>query len=91
MKTVWTPLGLKSLEKTTIYIEEQWNQNVADNLLDQLDERIEQLKRNPRIGSTFERTEYTLTRVSERVSLSPKLVFSPTCRFYGWLAGGFTC
>ncbi|RED92856.1 type II toxin-antitoxin system RelE/ParE family toxin [Marinoscillum furvescens] len=50
MKTIWTPLGLKSLEQTTNFIEEQWNEDVANVFLDRLDERIEQLKLNPRIG-----------------------------------------
>ena len=53
MRAVWTPLGLKSLDKTTNFIEEQWNEDIAENFLNRLDERIEQLKRNPRIGPTY--------------------------------------
>lgn len=69
MKTVWTPLGLKSLDKTTNFIEEQWNEDVADNFLDQLDESIEQLKKNPKIGPTFERTEYRQLLIHPLVTL----------------------
>ncbi len=54
MRTVWAPLGLKSLDKTTSFIEEQWNEDVVNNFLDRLDDRIEQLKSNPRIGPTYE-------------------------------------
>jgi plasmid stabilization system protein ParE len=69
MRTVWTPLGLKSLDKTTNFIEEQWNEDVADNFLDLLDERIEQLKNNPRIEPTFERTEYRQLLIHPLVTL----------------------
>ena len=51
MRAVWTPLGLKSLDKTTNFIEELWNEEVANNFLERLDHRIEQLKKNPRMGS----------------------------------------
>ena len=47
MRTVWTPLGLKSLDKTTNFIEEQWDMEVADTFLNRLDKRIIQLERNP--------------------------------------------
>ncbi|SMD37034.1 Plasmid stabilization system protein ParE [Reichenbachiella faecimaris] len=69
MKTVWTPLGLKSLDKTTNFIEEQWNEDVVDNFLDQLDERIEQLKRNPRIGPTYGQTEFRQLLIHPLVTL----------------------
>jgi len=69
MRTVWTPLGIKSLEKTTDFIEEQWNEDVAEKFLDRLDERIEQLKKNPRIGPTFEQTEYRELLIHPLVTL----------------------
>ncbi|MEP0365744.1 MAG: type II toxin-antitoxin system RelE/ParE family toxin [Cyclobacteriaceae bacterium] len=69
MKTVWTPLGLKSLDKATNFIEEQWNQDVADNFLDRLDERIEQLKKNPKIGPTYEHTEFRQLPIHPLVTL----------------------
>jgi len=69
MKTVWTPLGLKSLNKTTNFIEELWNEDVADNFLDRLDERIEQLKLNPEIGPTYEQTNYRKLFIHSLVTL----------------------
>jgi plasmid stabilization system protein ParE len=66
MKTVWTPLGLKSLEKTTHFIEENWN---ADNFLERLDERIEQLKKNPRIGPKYEKTNFRQLLIHPLVTL----------------------
>lgn len=53
MRAVWTPLGVKALDKTTNFIQEQWNEDIADNFLDRLDERIELLKTNPSIGPTY--------------------------------------
>lgn len=69
MRVVWTPLGLKSLDKTTNFIEEQWNEHVADNFLDRLDERIEQLKENPRIGPIYKQTEYRQLLIHPLVTL----------------------
>lgn len=69
MRTVWTPLGLKSLDITADFIEEQWNEDVANSFLDRLDERIEQLKRNPRIGPTYEQTEFRQLLVHPLVTL----------------------
>ena len=69
MRTVWTPLGLKSLDKTTNFIEEQWNKEVADTFLNRLDERIIQLERNPQIGPTYEQTKYRRLTIHPLVTL----------------------
>ena len=58
MKTIWTPIGLHSLVETTRFIEEQWNQDVADNFLERLDDRIEQLTKNSRIEPVYNRTKF---------------------------------
>jgi plasmid stabilization system protein ParE len=73
MRTVWTPLGLKSLEKTTNFIEEQWNGKVADAFLEQLDNRIEQLEANPHIGPTYEKSEYRQLLIHPLVTLQYQL------------------
>ncbi|MCP4456959.1 MAG: type II toxin-antitoxin system RelE/ParE family toxin [Cytophagales bacterium] len=69
MRIVWTPLGLKSLDKTTNFIEEKWTEDIADNFLDRLDERIDQLKLNPEIGPTYEQTNYRKLVVHPLVTL----------------------
>ena len=69
MRTVWTPLGLKSLDKTIYFIEERWNEDVVGNFLDRLDERIDQLKKNPRIGPTYEQTEFRQLLIHPLVTL----------------------
>lgn len=69
MRTIWTPLGLKSLDQTTNFIEEQWTKGIADAFLDRLDERIEQLKLNPKIGPTYEQTSYRKLIIHPLVTL----------------------
>lgn len=69
MRTVWTPLGLKSLDRTTRFIEEQWNEDVVDDFLDRLDERIEQLKLNPEIGPTYDQSNYRKLVIHPLVTL----------------------
>lgn len=69
MKTVWTPLGLKSLETTTNFIEEHWDKDVVEIFLDQLDERIVQLKMNPEIGPTYEGTQFRQLHIHSQVTL----------------------
>ncbi|MEQ9298690.1 MAG: type II toxin-antitoxin system RelE/ParE family toxin [Cyclobacteriaceae bacterium] len=73
MRIIWTPLGLKSLDQTTNFIEEQWNEDMADNFLDRLDERIEQLKLNPEIAPTHEQTNYRKLMIHPLVTLFYKL------------------
>ena len=75
MRAVWTPLGLKSLDKTTNFIEEQWNEDVADNFLERLDERIEQLKKNPKIGPTYKQTEFRKLLIHPLVTLYYEIKF----------------
>jgi len=69
MRIVWTPQGLNSLDKTTNFIEKQWNEEVADAFLDRLDERIEQLKLNPQIGPTYKQTNYRKLIIHPLVTL----------------------
>ncbi len=69
MRTIWTPLGLKSLDRTTNFIEEQWSEDIADNFLDRLDDRIEQLKLNPEIGPTYKQSNYRKLVIHPLVTL----------------------
>jgi len=69
MRAIWTPLGFKSLEQTTNFIEEQWNEEVADAFLNRLDKRIEQLKLTPQIGPIYEQTSYRKLIIHPLVTL----------------------
>lgn len=69
MRAIWTPMGLNSLNETTRFIEEQWNEEVVDMFLDRLDDRIEQLKKNPRIGPVYKRTEFRQLLIHPLVTL----------------------
>ncbi len=69
MNAIWTPMGLDSLNETTRFIEEQWNEVVANQFLERLDERIEQLKKNPRIGPIYKRTEFRQLLIHPNVTV----------------------
>jgi plasmid stabilization system protein ParE len=59
MKTViWTPTARKSLQQTTDFISDLWNEQVTEEFLNQLDYRIEQIQRNPELAPTFKNSEF---------------------------------
>ncbi len=62
-------MGLESLDETTRFIEEQWNQDVVNSFLDRLDFRIDQLKKNPRIAPKYKRTNFRQLRIHPLVTL----------------------
>jgi len=62
-------MGLNSLEETIRFIEEQWSQDVADEFLDRLDERVDLLKKNSRIGPTYNQSEFRQLIIHPLVTL----------------------
>ncbi len=65
----WTDKAIKSLRQISNFTENQWNQEVADYLLDLIDVRIELIKSNPHISQKIEKTEYYRILVHRHVSL----------------------
>lgn len=62
-------MGLGSLGETTRFIEEQWSQDVADEFLERLDERVDQLKKNSQIGPTYNQSEFRQLIIHPLVTL----------------------
>lgn len=62
-------MGLESLTETTNFIEEQWNEQVVDLFIERLENRIEQLKINPRIGPVYHQTRYRQLLIHPLVTL----------------------
>ena len=62
-------MGLDSLNKTTEFIDEQWGAEITDNFLDRLDERIEQLKKKPQIGTNYKQTRFRQLLIHPLVTL----------------------
>ena len=62
-------MGLESLDETTKFIEQQWNQEIADIFLDKLDERIGQLQDNPELGPVYKQTEFRRLLIHRLVTL----------------------
>ena len=62
-------MGLKSLEETTKFIEEQWNEEIVEAFLERIDERIEQVKLNPSIAPTYKNTVFRQLTIHSLVTL----------------------
>lgn len=68
-KVIWTPTARKSLQQTTDFITELWNDQVAEEFLNQLDYRIKQIQRNPELAPTFRNSEFRQLIIHKSVSL----------------------
>lgn len=68
-RIIWTPTARHSLQQTTGFISELWNEQVTDEFLRQLDYRIEQIQRNPELAPTFKNSELRQLLIHKSVSL----------------------
>ncbi len=62
-------MGLESLNETTRFIEERWNEKIVDAFLERIDERIEQLKTNPKLGPVYKQTVFRRLLIHSLVAL----------------------
>ncbi len=70
MKEVrWTETAKLTLKETSHFIIDLWNDQVNENFLDQLQYRIDQLKRNPELGPKFENSNVRRLVIHKTVSL----------------------
>ena len=70
MKEVrWTETAKHTLNETSKFILELWNEQVKEDFLDQLEYRIGQLQRNPELGLAFEKTNFRKLIIHKTVSL----------------------
>jgi len=60
-KVVWTPTARISLQHTCDFLAELWNEQVAEEFLNQLDYRISQSQKNPELAPAFEHCEFRTT------------------------------
>lgn len=69
MKEVrWTETAKQTLNETSEFILDLWNEQVNENFLDQLEYRIGQLQRNPELGPAFEQTNFRKLKIHKTVS-----------------------
>jgi len=68
-KVVWTPVGRKSLNVTVNFIIELWDNQVADEFLNQLDYRIKQIQKNPELAKPFKNSAFRQLLIHKTVSL----------------------
>ncbi|MEP2024468.1 MAG: type II toxin-antitoxin system RelE/ParE family toxin [Reichenbachiella sp.] len=70
MKEVrWTETAKQTLQETSDFILELWDSRIKEEFLDQLEYRIEQVQRNPELGSSLEHTPFRKLIVHKTVSL----------------------
>ncbi len=68
-KVIWTQTARKSLQETSDFITELWNEQVTDEFLNQLDYRIIQIQKNPELAPAFEDSELRKLLIHKSVSL----------------------
>ena len=70
MKEVrWTETAKQTLQETSDFILELWNERIKEEFLDQLEYRIGQLQHNPELGPSFAKTNFRKLLVHKTVSL----------------------
>ena len=68
-KVIWTPTARISLQHTCDFLAEHWNEQVAEEFLNQLDYRISQIQKNPELAPTFELSEFRQLIIHKSTSL----------------------
>ena len=68
-KVIWAPTARKSLQQTSYFITELWNEKVTDEFLNQLDYRITQIRKNPELAPAYENSEFRQLLIHKSVSL----------------------
>jgi len=68
-KVIWSPTARKSLRRSSNFISELWNEQVKSEFLNQLNFRIEQIRRNPELAPTFEDSEVRKLVIHKSVCL----------------------
>lgn len=70
MKEVrWTKTAKLTLQETSDFITENWGTGANQNFIDQLDYRIAQLQRNPKLGPLFSAAGYRKLVIHKHTSL----------------------
>ncbi|QNL22218.1 type II toxin-antitoxin system RelE/ParE family toxin [Hyphobacterium sp. CCMP332] len=70
MKDVrWTRTAKKSLQETSEFILELWNLKIKEEFIEQVDYRIKQIQRNPKIAPKFKDNQIRRLVIHNTVSL----------------------
>lgn len=74
MKRVfWTLSAQKSLQQIYDFTSERWNEQIAEELLAQLDYRISQIQINPELAPTFINSQFRKIVIHQSTSLFYKI------------------
>lgn len=66
---IWSPKAVTSLEQLIAFIELKWTNKVVDSLLNEIDEAIESIAKNPKIYPLFSRKKQMRKCVIKRKTL----------------------
>lgn len=69
MKVVWTKTARNSLQETYKFVTEVWDDTIADDFIVLLDERINQLQKNPSLAPKLKESEIHRMVIHKSVSL----------------------
>ncbi len=65
----WSDEALQSLTDYVGFLEKSWNEKVVDDFLDLVDEKIDLIRVNPRIGEKVYFTEFRRALVHKNVAI----------------------
>ncbi|WP_424964040.1 type II toxin-antitoxin system RelE/ParE family toxin [Ekhidna sp.] len=68
-KVIWAPTARRSLRRTSDFISELWNEQVKSEFLNQLNFRVDQIRRNAELTPTFQDSEVRKLVIHKSVSL----------------------
>ena len=68
-KVIWAPTARRSLRRTSDFISELWNEQVKTEFLNQLNFRVDQIRRNPELAPTFQDSKVRKLVIRKSVSL----------------------
>ncbi|MDW3209692.1 MAG: type II toxin-antitoxin system RelE/ParE family toxin [Reichenbachiella sp.] len=68
-KVIWSLTARKSLRRTSAFISELWNEQVKMEFLNQLNFRVDQIRKNPELAPTFEDSEVRKLVIHKSVTL----------------------
>ena len=68
-KVIWTDYAKLSLQDNLDFLEEQWGNNLKEEVIDLIDKRMNQVLENPNLAPTIKGTNYKRLLIHKHLSL----------------------
>jgi plasmid stabilization system protein ParE len=69
VKVTWSPRAIAAFKRTIEYLELEWTEKEVTNFVDAVDDKLELLMKQPRVGTLLGKPNYFKTQVHKRVTL----------------------